>query len=338
MANLNVALVGCGRMGQRYLQALVHCSEVDLIATADSDPEKAAAAAVPFDAASYSDMASLLAAQRNLDGVIIATPSSTHRQLAVEALTRGLNVLVERPMALTGEDARVMIRVAAEQSRILAVTQVNRLLPTVSEALDVFRQGRLGRLIEGGVSVRWARSQAYYDSSPWRLTEGGVLFNQAIAALDVLLQFSGRIKEVFAYTATLTHQLDCEDTVVGVLRAEDGALLTLNATTSAFDSDLEERLVVLGESGSIVLGPAMQQVEFWRVRGDDEDQIKEGVNGRPARPSWQTHLDAINDFQLTVAGNKPARLSGESALHVVEVLEALAYSAQTGQPVRVDHR
>lgn len=330
-----MALVGCGRIGQRHLQALIHCSTVDLVATVDADPEKSSAAAVPFDAASYDDMDSLFARHPDLDGVIIATPSRTHRELALEAFAHGLHVLVERPMALTVDDAKAMIRSAAERGRILAVTQLNRLLPTVSTALETFREGRIGRLVEGGVSVRWSRSQEYYESAEWRTVDGGVLFNQAIHALDVLLQFSGRIKDVFAFTGTLTHDLQCEDTVAAVLRAENGALLTVNATTSAFDSDLEERLVVLGDSGSLVLGPTMQQVEFWRVPDDDEEQIKQGVNGRPVRPSWQTHLDALTDFCDAVAAHEPARLSGESTLHVVEVIEALARSAQSGQVVAV---
>ncbi len=336
MSNLQVALIGCGKIGQKHLQALVHSKTVDLVATVDTDAEKAAAAAVAFDAAHYSDLESLAQHHPQLDGVIIATPSGTHRPLTEQALSHDWHVLVEKPMALSARDAQAMVETAAKRGRTLTVTQFNRLLPTVSLAMETFRQGRIGRLVEGGISVRWARPQSYYDAAPWRGTramDGGVLFNQAIHALDVLLQFSGPIAEVFAYAGTLTHHIEAEDTVAAALRAANGALLTINATTSVAETNLEERIVLVGDNGSMVLGPTVQQVEFWRVPEDDEDDVKQDVNQAPARSGWQSHADALMDFEQAIKTGRPSRLTGESAVHVIEVIEAIMRSAEEGQPV-----
>jgi UDP-N-acetyl-2-amino-2-deoxyglucuronate dehydrogenase len=333
---LRVALVGCGKIGQKHLQALVHRRLFELVATVDADLDKASAAAVAFDAAPYDALDAALRDFPDLDAVIVATPSGTHRMLVETAFRSNKHVLVERPMALTAADARDLVEMAEERHRVLAVTQFNRLLPSVALALETYRQGRLGRLVQGGVAVRLSRLQSYYDAAPWRGTrsmDGGILFNQAIHAMDVLLQFSGPIVEAFAYGAILTHQIETEDTMVGVLRAESGALLTVEATTSVADGNLEERVVIIGDQGSLVLGPTIQQVQFWRVPGDDEDEIREEINQAPARAGWHSHADALEDFARAVGERETPKLSGRSALHAIEVIEALLRSAECGIPV-----
>lgn len=336
MEQLSVALVGCGRAGQRHLQALIHCPQVSLAATVDLDAEKAAAAAVAFDAASYDSVKSLLSHQPALDGIILATPSGTHRALAQEALDHKLHVLVERPMALNAEDVRAMIAAAEMQGCVLAVVQSSRLLPTVAQALDRFHEGHLGHVVEGSVSLRWSRPQSYYESQDWRGTrsmEGGVLFNQTVHLLDILMCFSGPIREVFAYAGTLTHEMECEDTAVGVLKGVNGSLFSVNATTSVHESDLEERLVVVGETGSVVLGPSLSQVEFWRVGVDDEDEVKLANNQGAAQPSWQGQLDALLNFHQSIVSGTPPMISGDSVQRVTEVIDALILSASQGHPI-----
>lgn len=341
LPDLKVALVGCGKIGQKHLQALVHTPKVSLVATVDTDVDKAAAAAVAFDAASYGDLEALFTHHSDLDGVIIATPSGNHRELAEIALTHGAHVLVEKPMALSAEDAMAMVAQAERLGRVLTVTQFNRLLPTVEMAMEVFRSGRMGRLVEGGISVRWARSQSYYDAAPWRGTrhmDGGVLFNQAIHALDVLLQFSGPIEEVFCFAGTLTHHIEAEDTVAATMRARSGALFTVNATTSVAEGNLEERIALVGDKGSIVMGPTVQELEFWRIPEDDEESIIDQVHQSPSRTGWQSHADALDDFVRAIGSGQPSKLSGASALHVIEVIEALMLSADQRRPVSVGVR
>lgn len=338
MSSLRVALVGCGKIGQKHLQALVHRRMLELVATVDVDLEKASAAAVAFDATPYDSLDAALRDFPDLDAVIVATPSGSHRVLAEAALRSNKHVLVEKPMVLNAIDARALVELAEERHRVLAVNQFNRLLPSVALALETYRQGRLGRLVQGSVSVRLSHLQAYYDAAPWRGTrsmDGGILFNQAIHAMDILLQFSGPIAEAFAFSATLTHQIETEDTLVGVLRAESGALLSVEATTSVADSNLEERVVVIGDQGSLVIGPTLQQVASWRVPGDDEDAVREEINQAPARAGWHSHADALEDFARAVGERETPKLSGRSALHAIEVIEALLRSCEQKRPIAV---
>jgi UDP-N-acetyl-2-amino-2-deoxyglucuronate dehydrogenase len=196
----------------------------------------------------------------------------------------------------------------------------------------------MGQLIEGAVSVCWSRPASYYESASWRgtrLMDGGVLFNQAIAALDVLLQFSGPVFEVFAYAGTLTHQIESEDTAVGVMRTDTGALFTVTATTSVHDNDLEERVTLVAETGTVVLGPTLRQIEHWHVADEDEEQVRQAVNDPAAPPTWKGHLDALEDFRQAVQSGVASRLSASSTVHTIEVVQAFVRSAETGRPVKI---
>lgn len=338
MDTVRLALVGCGRIGQRHLQALIHCPGVELAAVVDRDAEKAAAAAVAFDAVSGTDLGEVLESSLALDGLIVATPSGTHRAVANQGLRAGLHVLVERPLALSAEDAQDLVDVARSRDRHLAVSHFDRFIPTVSRALKALHDGRLGRIVEGSASVRWSRPQSFYDRSSGRGTremDGGVLFNQAIHLIDALLQFSGPIHEVYAYAGAITHQMESEDTACALFRAENGSFFTLNATTSVYHTDLEERLAVIGDLGAVVLGPSLRRVDAWRIDGDDEEVLKEETGEASQRPSWQNHLASLEDFTRAIRGEAPLMLSGESAVYVVRVVQSLLLSARQGVPVRV---
>lgn len=335
MGEIGVALVGCGKIGQKHLQALVHQKALQLVATVDPDIERAEASAVAFDAEAFSTTEEMLD-KLSVDAVIVATPSGLHRLQTEKALRYGLHVLVEKPMALSYRDGLAMVRQADKANRILAVTQFNRMLPSVARAIEAVQQGRLGKVIEGSLSVRWARPQSYYDAETWRGTrqmDGGVLFNQAIHALDILLQMMGPVEEVFAHAATLTHDIESEDTVVGTLRFRSGALASVNATTSVPNTNFDERITVIGETGLIGVGPTVNQIEVWRLDDDDEESVQQAIAEMPSRTSWQSHLDALNDFARAILENEQPLLAGASALSAVAVVEALMRSAAENRPV-----
>ncbi len=335
---LKLGLIGCGKIGQKHLQALVHQKEFVLMATADTDIARAEAAAVAFDAEAYASAEDMLS-HAELQAVIIATPSGIHKEMALLALEHECNVLIEKPLTLNYHDARQVLNRAQAKDLRVSVTQFNRLLPSVSRMLEAVTQDRLGRIINGGISVRWARPQSYYDEAPWRGTrimDGGVLFNQAIHALDVLLQAMGPVEEVFAHAETLTHQIEAEDTVAGTMRFVSGALASIAATTSVPNTNLEERITLIGEEGVVVIGPSTSEIEVWRVGDDDEQAVQRELADLPARPSWKSHGDALLDFAHAIRQHTDPELSGQSAIMSVAVVQALMLSASLHRPVRLE--
>ncbi|MCY0880375.1 MAG: Gfo/Idh/MocA family oxidoreductase, partial [Firmicutes bacterium] len=337
MDQIRLGLLGCGKVGQKHLQALVHQKDFKLVATADIDLERAQAAAVAFDAQAYASLEDLLAGSA-IDAIVIAVPSGLHRDLGEKALQARVHVMIEKPLTLRYADAHALVELSKKMQRQLAVTQFSRFIPAIADMMAAVHAGRLGQMVTGGITVHWARPQSYYEDAPWRgnyALDGGVLFDQALHALDVLVQTMGPVDEVFAATGALTHQDTVEDTAVGSLRFASGALATLSATTSVPQKNLEERVTVIGESGVIVIGPTLQQIQTWRVAGDNEENVCQMNEERPNRPSWQSHADALSDWAEAIYGIAPLALSAESTMETIAVAEALALSAQNGRPMKV---
>lgn len=338
MSPLKLALVGCGKIGQKHLQALVHLDEAALVATVDPNLEQAQAAAVAFDAAAFSDLKTALD-EVELDAAIVATPSGLHPELTQLALEHGLHVLVEKPLALSYREGRTLVDLAAQAGRVLAVTHFNRLLPSVARLLAACRDGRLGRPLTAEVTVAWNRPQSYYEEASWRGTramDGGILFNQAIHAMDVLVQAVGPAAEAQAWSDTFNHAIETEDALVGTVRFQSGALATVLATTSVARANLEERIVVIGEAGAAAVGPTASQLLYWRVEGEDEEAVRSAVASAPSRTGWQSHWEALQDFVGAIRRGEPANLSGESALPALALVEALTRSAREGRRVSLE--
>ena len=129
------------------------------------------------------------------DLVCVMTESGHHAAHA-GLLNAGLNVLVEKPVALRPEDALAMRDAAAANGVICAVVKQNRYNPAMRFLRSAVDDGRMGRLVTAGVRVHWSRDQSYYDD-PWHgrwAMDGGILTQQAIHHLDGLQWLAGPVE------------------------------------------------------------------------------------------------------------------------------------------------
>lgn len=320
-----LGLVGCGKAGQRYLQALVHLPEATLAATADIDLHSAQSGAVAFDAEAFRDVAEMLRAVE-LDAVIVAVPSGIHREVVEKALEARVAVLVDPPLALTWEDAQALVRAGARERTRLAVAHSPRLLPTVEEVREAIRAERLGTVVTATAVMAGLKPQSYYDEAPWRGLRdigGGLAFSDGLTALDALVHLLGPVEEVFAHSSHHVHRRAVEDALVVSLRFVSEATGSLAMTTAAMKGQVEERLAVYGTAGVVSLGPTLQIVERWRVEGDDEDQVRRRFLDMPARTSWQGQWDALHDFVSSVLAGASTALDVANALETVAAGEAI---------------
>ena len=162
--------------------------------------------------------------------------------------------MVEKPMALTLDDADSMIEACDNHGVKLFIVKQNRFNVPVVQLRKALEDGRFGKLIMGTVRVRWCRPQAYYDQDSWRGTwayDGGVLTNQASHHIDLLEWMLGDVESVFAKSKTALVDIEAEDTAVVILKFRNGALGVIEATTAIRPKDLEGSLSVLGEKGSV---------------------------------------------------------------------------------------
>jgi UDP-N-acetyl-2-amino-2-deoxyglucuronate dehydrogenase len=339
--SLRFGLIGCGRIAPHHARALQAAAGAELTAVVDIIEERAYRFADDYGADPYLDYQDMLR-RDDIDAVSICTPSGLHAQMAVDALQAGKHVIVEKPMALSLADADRMIAAAQVYDRKLCVAFQNRFNPPIQDLRAAVQTGRLGRLLLGNATVRWYRTQDYYEDG-WHGTwamDGGALMNQSIHHVDALAWLMGEpVASVFAYSATLAHRMEAEDTLVAVLRFASGALASIEASTITYPTDLEGSVTILGERGSVKIGGvALNRKEMWKIDGDLEreteilnrdSQETQGVYG-------SSHPQVFADFIAAIQQDRQPFINGSAGRTALELVLAIYESARTGQPVHVN--
>ena len=196
------------------------------------------------------------------------------------------------------------------------------------------QDGRFGRLSHGVATVRWNRTQKYYEEAPWRKTremDGGVLLNQAWHALDLLLWFMGPVSKVQGMTSKRLHDIETEDIALVTLEFESGALGVVEATTNVYPRNLEQTVSVFGEKGTVILGGSrIDALRVWRVEGDKDENGVLGVWGEDRvqkhDPSW-AHERVIRTFiEQLKSGINIAPEAGTAAM-TIRVIESVVGSS-----------
>lgn len=339
---LNFALVGCGRISQRHSDLLGNneITGAKLVSVCDVIEDKAKKIATKFNINHYTSYHEMMKAE-NIDVVVVLTESGLHARNVIELAPYGAHIMVEKPMALTLDDADEMIRACDEHGVKLFVVKQNRFNLPVVELRKAYESGRFGKLILGTVRVRWCRTQEYYDQDPWRGTwafDGGVLTNQASHHIDLLEWMMGDVETVFAKSKTAMVDIEAEDTAVVVLKFKNGALGIIEATTAIRPKDLEGSLSVLGEKGSVeIAGFAVNEIKTWNFSESidyDNDVIKNysvnppNVYGFGHKAYYEHVVDCIlNDKKQLVDG-----LEGRKSL---ELINAIYESVETGEEINL---
>jgi predicted dehydrogenase len=198
----------------------------------------------------------------------------------------------------------------------------------------------------GDTSVKWWRTQEYYDSGGWRgtwqLDGGGALMNQSIHNVDLLYWFMGEVDTVSAVGATLAHErIEVEDTLVAWLRFKNGALGMLEAATSVYPG-LPKRTEIHGDRGSARV--EQDDISLWdfqeKVPSDNDilaamlaDKGTSSGASDPRGITHEGHRAQIADFlQAIDHGTEPA-VDGREGRKSVEIIRAIYASAIAGRPV-----
>jgi UDP-N-acetyl-2-amino-2-deoxyglucuronate dehydrogenase len=342
MSELKFALVGCGRISKRHAELLgsKQIANARLVAVCDVKVERAAALGKQFGVPHFADMHEMMRAG-GIDIVSVLTESGLHAEHVIALAPYGAHIVVEKPMALTLDDADRMIAACDQAGVKLFVVKQNRFNVPVVKLREALEAGRFGKLVLGTVRVRWCRPQSYYDQDGWRGTwamDGGVLTNQASHHIDMLEWMFGEVETVSAFSTTALVNIEAEDTAVVTLRFRNGALGVIEATTAVRPKDLEGSISVLGEKGSVeIAGFAVNEMRHWNFTdgqaGDAEVMKKYSVNppnvyGFGHQAYYEHVVDCIrHDRKHLVDG-----LEGRKSL---ELISAIYESIETGRPVNL---
>jgi predicted dehydrogenase len=346
---IRAAILGSGIIGRHHADAMARLPRLRVDAVIDAIPSaaQALAASVATRPGVYGSLGEALA-DREVDLVVICTPSGLHAEAAQEALAAGKHVVIEKPLDVSLERARRVAELAAqaeERGQVCSVISQHRFDPASVAVYRAVAQGGLGRITSAVASVAWWREQSYYDSAGWRGTralDGGVTMNQAIHTIDLLVWLLGRPEEVFAYTDLLAHErVEVEDVAVACVRFASGALAVLHATTAAYPG-LSARLQIHGSLGSAIIHD--DQLEFFHVAdapGDDTNQAAQVVAAQEIRGSAKAadsfltgHVRQYQDIINAIDEGRAAAIGAQESLTSLAVVVAIYRSAQLGRPVR----
>ncbi len=345
---IGIALLGCGRIAKRHADLLGtgQIRGARLAAVCDVQADRAAAFGDRYDVPWFDSIPSLLAAP-GIDAVAVLTPSGMHAEHAIAVARTRRHVIVEKPMALTLDDAARMIDAADSAGISLFVVKQNRFNVPVVKAREALDAGRFGQLVLGTVRVRWCRDQAYYAQDRWRGTwaqDGGVLANQASHHVDMLGWFMGEVESVHARAVTALVDIEAEDTAVATLRFRNGALGIIEATSAARPSDMEGSLSVLGSGGAVeIAGFAVNRIRTWQFvkpLPSDADVIASysvnppNVYGFGHQAYYEHVVDCLNGVASPLVDGHGGRQSLEL---VMALYESIASGREVTLPLVVEH-
>lgn len=337
---IKFAIMGCGRIAKRHAELLgqKQIKNAQLVAVCDLIEERARKIGKQFNVPFFTDVFKMLNSL-DIDVITILTESGYHAKHVIEIAKFKKHIVVEKPMALTLNDADAMISACDEAGIKLFVVKQNRFNVPVIKTREALNAGRFGKLVLGTVRVRWCRPQEYYDQDAWRGTwalDGGVLTNQASHHVDLLEWMMGEVESVQAMSATSLANIEAEDTAVVNLRFKNGALGIIEATTAARPKDLEGSLSILGSKGTVEIGGfAVNEMKVWNFveeqKGDIEVMERYSVNPPNVYGfGHQAYYDHVVD---SIINNKKHLVDGLEGRKSLELINAIYESIETKREV-----
>ncbi len=328
---LNFAIIGCGRISKNHIDALINNSDnCNLISVCDIMNEKAFQVKKQYednltsaDVKVYTDYIQMLE-NEDINVVSICTESGYHAKHAIDCLNHGKHVLIEKPMALSLEDADKIIELGKEKNLKVGVCHQNRFNPPIQKLRRAVEEGRFGKIINGTARILWTRDQNYYAQAPWRGTkalDGGTLMNQCIHNIDLLQWLMGsEVERVACERGTFLRNIEMEDFGAILIRFKNGSIGIVEGSACVYPKNLEETLSIFGEKGTVVIGGlAVNKIQTWQFADerdyDEEDGSTEveSVYGKGHTPLYRDFVDAIKD-------NRVPYISGEEGKKALGII------------------
>ncbi|MGL5150995.1 MAG: Gfo/Idh/MocA family protein [Clostridium sp.] len=342
MKKLKFAIIGCGRISYKHVEALKENKEVaELVATCDLNIELAIKKADEYreygNVVTYIDYKEMIL-KEDIDVVTIATESGYHSEIAIYCMNKGKHVIVEKPMAMSIDEANEMIECAKRNNVKLSVAHQNRFNEPIKKLREAIDNDKFGRIMNVTARVLWRRDEGYYKQAPWRGTwelDGGTLMNQCIHNIDLLQWMVGsEVERVYSECDTFRNPIEGEDFGAILVRFKNGSIGIIEGSAVVYPKNLEETLSVFGTSGTAVIGGlAVNELKTWRFEGEDEEVVKnqlqieiDNVYGSGHTPLFKDVIEAIND-------NRKPYISGEDAIKPLAIILAAYKSRKEGKLV-----
>lgn len=345
MVKMRYGLIGCGRISINHIKAAVS-NQLEIVAICDVVKAHMEQVLSRYGLEKdstirrYTDYHKMLE-ENDIDLISIATESGLHGQIALDCIGQGVNVIIEKPMAMSLEEADRIISLSEKNGVKVSACHQNRFNLAVQEMRKALEAGRFGKLSHGSIHVRWNRGREYYEQAPWRGTwakDGGALMNQCIHGIDLLRWMMGdEVESVYGVTRQRFHDyLEAEDIGMAVVEFKNGAVATIEGTTNVYPQNLEETLYLFGEKGIVKLGgKSVNNIDIWDFADEaDIDKENKELKEIASNVYGNGHASLFADMVDAIENNRKPYVDAYAGRQALEMVLAVYKSQKTGEIVR----
>lgn len=340
-------VIGCGGIAdRRTLPGMMLAENAELVAVMDTNPAAAEAVKEKYGAKYAFTTAEELLAVDEVEAVYIASPVICHREQAMAAAKAKKHILIEKPIALSVEEAEVIANACKENGVKLGVALMMRFHSYHQKIKEIIAEGKLGEI----VSMR-GQFTCWFPDMPnnWRQAKatagGGAFMDMGVHCLDLLQYLSGlQVKEVAAISGTQIFDYEVEDAAGVVMRMNNGAIAYVDANFNLPDAGVVSKLEIYGTEGSIVASGTLGQVEGGTVqvtitgnqgaynaqqdRKDPESYVMEAELGN-------MYTKEIEGFGKAILEDTEPPVPAEDGLYIQKIVAAAYQSNDTKTIVKI---
>ena len=325
---LRIGVVGTGSMGKNHARVCSELEQIELIGIADANSETAKNVASKLDTKPFFDYKELL---KEVDAVIVATPTITHYDIAMDFLNNGKHVLVEKPICNSVEKAQMLTKKAEETDLVLAVGHIERHNPAVKFIKDAMLNKKFGELI--------TITSKRVSNFPGRIKDVGVIFDFGVHDIDVMRYLAGNVESVYAragkFNENITHEdhanimLNFENNICGIVEVNwltptKIRKLFLTCSKNYVEADYMNQTVTMSSSSF----KQVDEMDLYRV------PIEYNTN-QIALEKKEPLKNEIEDFINAIQQNKQPLATGEDGLMALKIVEAATKSYKIGEEVKI---
>ncbi len=340
MKKTRIAVVGLGMAVTPHAKGLIDLADrVEVVHAFSPSAARRLAFAETFPFPLCDRLETILE-DRSVEAVAVFTPANTHRDIGLACARAGKHVLMEKPLDVSTARAVELVEGCRAAGVTMGVVLQHRFRPAGVRLAAILAAGELGTVVGCSTTIRLWRPQTYYDEpgrGSFARDGGGVLISQGIHTLDLMLSLAGPIAEVTGFTATTpVHRMETEDMVCAAARFANGAFGTIDATTAAYPGFAEE-IVLTCEKGTAALRGTELTVQWQDGRREtiEPDHSAGGTGADPMAFPHDYHRAVMADFVEAIASGREPKVTGEEALKVHRLIDALIETGRGGTRVEV---
>ncbi len=332
MEKTRIAVIGLGSVAQLvHLPNLVKIKNAEITAVVEVNKNRLHSVADKYDVKKrFTDYKELLN-NVDADAVIIATPTHLHKQMAIDCLNAGKDVLVEKPLARNSSEGIEVIECAKKNNRKLMVGMNLRYRPDSMLIRSLIDAGEIGKPFY--IKCGWIRKQS--SSEKWFTKReeagGGVILDLGVNLVDLALWLADYPKAISISTKNYFHNSrNLEDTSLSFIRCEN-LTISLEASWSMAEEKDIFYTNVYGTKGSIGANP----FKLIKVMADDHMDLGSTFVDSPTEAFKKSYLNELKSFIGAIRGLNPVFSSGEEALQLLQIAEAMYKSAEKDQEIKI---